>query len=261
MENHRLLTCINEFVKKERLMSLDTTVIKNVLAPLGHLRVAINLGNPVLAQRDSSGEFKGVSVDLARALAVELELPAKLVAFDAAGKVFEALEEGQWDLAFLAIEPVRAEKIAFSKPYVVIEGTYLVKSDSRFHSAADLDKTGITIAVGKGAAYDLYLSRTLGEASLLRAPTSADAVEVFLAKGLDAAAGVRQPLEQIAANRDDVRVLPDSFTQIRQAMAVPIQRSLAAGYVEEFIQRQLSNGFVARSLRQSGQGDVQVPAH
>lgn len=241
-------------------MSFDMADVKNILAPLGHLRVAINLGNPVLAQRDDGdGELKGVSVDLARAFASELDVPAKLHAYDAAGKVFEALEVGEWDLAFLAIEPVRAEKIAFSKPYVIIEGTYLVKTDSGFQGVADLDKSGVTIGVGKGAAYDLYLSRTLSNATLVRAPTSAGAVDIFLAERLDAAAGVRQPLEQFALQNDEVRVLLDSFTQIRQAMAIPIERTHAAAYVQDFIQRHIGSGFVAESLSNSGQGGVHVP--
>ncbi|MNQ56254.1 Bacterial extracellular solute-binding protein, family 3 [compost metagenome] len=188
-------------------------------------------------------------------------MPAKLHAYDAAGKVFEALEVGEWDLAFLAIEPVRAEKIAFSKPYVIIEGTYLVKTDSGFQGVADLDKSGVTIGVGKGAAYDLYLSRTLSNATLVRAPTSAGAVDIFLAERLDAAAGVRQPLEQFALQNDEVRVLHDSFTQIRQAMAIPIERTHAAAYVQDFIQRHIGSGFVAESLSKSGQGEVHVPPH
>ncbi|MFS2158436.1 ABC transporter substrate-binding protein [Pseudomonas sp. Pseusp122] len=230
------------------------------LAPSGTLRVAINLGNPVLAQPGPvGGDPVGVSVELARALAKQLGLPLRLITFDAAGKVFAALSQDQWDLAFLAIEPERAEQLAFSRPYVTIEGTYLVRRESPDQQTRDLDQPGRRIAVGHGAAYDLYLSRTLAHADLIRGPTSAAAVDLFLERALDAAAGVRQPLEQIAKAHPQVRVLPDSFTEIQQAMAVPRERELAAAYVDSFIEEQLRNGFVARALEFSGQRDVQVP--
>ncbi|WP_397453888.1 transporter substrate-binding domain-containing protein [Pseudomonas sp. NA-150] len=237
----------------------DVAVARSDLAPTGQMRVAINLGNPVLAQREeATGDLKGVSVALANKLAQELEVSIQLIPYDAAGKVFAALENELWDLAFLAIEPVRAEKIAFSTHYVSIDGTYIVSKESSVHSASELDVFGCRIAVGRGAAYDLYLSRTLQHAELIRAPTSAEAVDVFLEQSLDAAAGVRQPLERIARSNPELKVLLDNFTEIRQAMAVPKARSKAAEYVQAFISRQLSNGFVAKALADSGQQDARV---
>lgn len=240
-------------------MTLDIATVRGELAPSGELRVAINLGNPVLAQRDeTTGKLGGVSVALANALANELGIVAKLTPYDAAGKVFAALEEGLWDLAFLAIEPVRAEKIAFSSPYVSIDGTYLVRMDSPFHQASDLDGQGHRVSVGRGAAYDLYLSRTLKHAQLVRGETSASAVDLFLEQGLEAAAGVRQPLERFASSTPGVRVLADNFTEIRQAMAVPKARKIAAEFIENFLSRFVSNGFVAQALAESGQSDARV---
>jgi polar amino acid transport system substrate-binding protein len=240
-------------------MILDIAAVRGDLAPSGELRVAINLGNPVLAQRDeTTGNLGGVSVALASALANELGLVARLTPYDAAGKVFAALEDGLWDLAFLAIEPVRAEKIAFSSPYVSIDGTYLVRMDSSFQKAADLDGQGHRISVGRGAAYDLYLSRTLQHSELVRADTSASAVDLFLEQELEAAAGVRQPLERFARSTPGVRVLADNFTEIRQAMAVPKARKMAAEYIENFICRLVRDGFVARALAESGQSDARV---
>lgn len=237
--------------------TLDSSVLAD-LAPTGVLRVAINFGNPVLAQRDMSGNPAGVSTQLAKALAGELNVAIDFVTFDAAGKVFAALTESTWDLAFLAIEPVRSAEIEFSHPYVIIEGTYLVHAASVYQSVAQLDHLGARLAVGKGAAYDLYLSRTLSAAELVRAPTSAAAVEWFLEQGLEAAAGVRQPLEAFADKNEGYRVLADSFTEIRQAMAVPKGRKAGAEYVRAFLDRKISSGFVLNALLASGQGDVRV---
>src|SRR5688500_6517035 len=100
--------------------------LRSELAPTGKLRVGINYGNPVLATRDpANGELRGVAVDLARELGTRSGLPVELVAFDSAGKMFDAVKAGAWDVAFLAIDPGRADEIVFTAPYVEIEGTYL----------------------------------------------------------------------------------------------------------------------------------------
>ena len=178
------------------------------LAPTGTLRVAINFGNPVLAQPDPvTAKPMGVSVDLAREAADRLGVLLELIPYDSAGKVFSAVASSAWDIAFMAIDPVRAEKLSFTAPYVIIEGTYLVRANSPMQQVADLDGDGIQIAVGNGAAYDLYLSRALKHAQLLRAATSAAAIDLFVEQSLDAAAGVRQPLEAYAKQHNGYRVI------------------------------------------------------
>jgi polar amino acid transport system substrate-binding protein len=239
-------------------MSAITPAVLADLAPSGVLYAAINFGNPVLAQRGPDGAPQGVSVALAKALAAELGVVLEMRTFDAAGKVFAALEEGVWDLAFLAIEPVREAQIAFSEPYVIIEGTYLVEAQAPYRQVEDLDRPGLRLAVGKGAAYDLFLSRTLQHAQLERAETSASAVDLFIAQQLDAAAGVRQPLQKIANGDSRYRVLDGAFTAIRQAMAVPRGREAGAAYVRAFVERKKAEGFVAAALAESGQDGVTV---
>ena len=229
------------------------------LAPDGTLRAAINFGNPVLAQQAADGSPQGVSVQLAKALAAELGVLLEMVTFDAAGKVFAALDQNVWNIAFMAIEPVREAQVAFSEPYVAIEGTYLVRADSPFTHVDDLDKAGLKLAVGRGAAYDLYLSRTLQRAELHRAETSAGAVDLFLDKELDAAAGVRQPLEKFSAGHAGYRVIEGQFTSIRQAMAVPKERTAGAEYIQGFVVRQKASGLVRKALDETGQADVTVP--
>lgn len=240
-------------------MSPIAQQVLNDLAPNGILRAAINFGNPVLAQPGADGEPHGVSVALAKSLADELGVGLELRTYDAAGKVFAALEENAWTLAFLAIEPVRAAQISFSEPYVLIEGTYLVKADAPYSRIEDLDQPGLRLAVGNGAAYDLYLSRTLQHAELYRADTSAGAVDLFIDQHLDAAAGVRQPLEQVAARNPDCRVMQGAFTAIRQAVAVPRGRDAGSAYIRDFVERRLAEGFVRGALLASGQTDVSAP--
>lgn len=192
------------------------------LAPFGYLRVAINLGNPVLAQGDASAP-RGPSVELATALAQRLGVKARFTCHDAAAAVVAAAAD-EWDLAFLAVDPARADRVAFSAPYVEIEGTYVVRDDSPTQQVADLDRPGVRIAVGRGAAYDLFLSRALQHARIERADTSAAAIALFDQQRLDAAAGVRQPLQAWAAQHPGHRVLADRFTAIAQAVAAPAAR-------------------------------------
>jgi polar amino acid transport system substrate-binding protein len=232
---------------------------RSELASTGKLRAAINFGNPVLAQKDqASSEPRGVSVDLARELGRRLGVPVELVTYDAAGKVFEALKTGAWDIAFLAINPARATEIAFTAPYVVIEGTYLVPADSPLRTIQDVDRDGVRVAVGNKSAYDLYLTRTLKRAQLVRVPTSPEAIDVLLKDKLEAAAGVKQPLLLFAKTHPNVRVMDGRFMTIEQAMGTPRGREAAALYLREFVETMKASGFVARGLEKSGQGDATV---
>jgi len=219
------------------------------LAPTGKLRAAINFGNPVLAVKDAAtGEPRGVSVDLARELGRRLGVPVELVTYDAAGKVTEALKSGAWDVAFLAIDPVRAAEISYTPPYVVIEGYYLVPRDSLIRRNEDVDRPGIRIAVSTGSAYDLYLSRALKSATLVRTPVSDQVADMFIAQKLEVRAGVKQQLEADAVRIPGVRLLEGRFMVINQAMGTPRGREAASTYLRDFIEKMKASGFVAYSL-------------
>jgi len=226
-----------------------TPEVVSQLAPTGKLRAAINFGNPVLASKDpATGEARGVSVDLSRELAKRLGVPLEIVPFAAAGRVVEAVKTGAWDIAFVAIDPQRAKDMIQSPAYVVIEGSYLVPVNSPIRSNAEVDREGNRIVVGKGSAYDLFLSREIKRAMLVRAPTSPEVVSMMLSQNLEVAGGVRQQLEADAARAPGVRMLPGRFMTINQAMAVPKGRDAGARYVHDFIEEMKATGFVAQSL-------------
>ena len=240
-------------------MNLELTNAKKELLSTGKLRAAINFGNPVLAQRGPQGEPQGVSVALAKALAQRLETDLEIVPFDAAGKVVDAASQNAWDIGFLAIDPMRADQVSFTAPYVLIEGTYMVRATSPFTAIDQLDKQGVRISVGKGAAYDLFLTRDLQHAEIVRAATSAGAIELFLEDStIDAAAGVRQPLEATARAQAGLTVLPGYFTAIRQAMATPAKNTQALAFLKTFIEEMKASGFVAQALLESGQAEATV---
>jgi polar amino acid transport system substrate-binding protein len=226
------------------------------LAPTGTLRAGINHGNPILAQKDpATGDLRGVTVDLSRELARRIGVPIELVPYDAAGKMTDALKTGAWDVAFLAVDPGRASEISFSAPYLEIEGTYLVPADSPIRTIADVDVEGVRIAAGAKSAYDLFLSRSLTRARIVRAPTPVEAIDMFAADKLEAVAGVRQALVAASARIPGSRVLDDRFMVIAQAAGVPKGREAGARYLREFIEDAKASGLVAQALRDSGVGD------
>jgi polar amino acid transport system substrate-binding protein len=222
------------------------------LAPSGKLRAAINFGNPVLASRDpATGEPRGVSVDLARELARRLGVPLELVTFTSAGKVVEDVKSNAWDVAFVAIDPVRAADMDQTTPYVIIEGVYLVPVASPIKANAEVDRAGARVVVAKGSAYDLYLTRELKSAQLFRVATSAVVVDTLVAGNYEVAAGVRQQLEGDAKRVPNVRLLDGRFMVINQAMAVPKGRPAGARYLGEFVENVKASGFVADALRRN----------
>jgi polar amino acid transport system substrate-binding protein len=235
------------------MSTVSADVLKD-LAPTGTLRASINLGNIVLAQGTAENPG-GITPELARELARRLGVPVALSCFDAAGKAFEAMKAGQIDIVFLAIEPVRAAEIEFTAPYVIIEGVYMVPKDSNLKTPADVDRPGIRIGVNKASAYDLFLSRSLKNATLVRGEEGA---ELFIKEKLEAAGGVKQALQQFAKGRDDVRLLPERFMEIRQAMGTAKVRLAGAAYLRGFIEELKANGFVADALRRSNQPDAAV---
>ena len=240
-------------------MTNASSAVLSDLAPTGVLRAGINYGNPVLVQRDpAGGEPRGVAPDLARELARRLGVAIRFATYEGAGKMADAVKAGEWDVAFLAIDPERAAEITFTAPYVEIEGTYLVPQASPLRTIEDVDREGVRVAVGAKSAYDLYLTRHLARAQIVRSPTPAGVVDLFLSQGLEAAAGIRQPLEAAAREHPGLRVIEGRFMSIRQAGGTPKGREAGARYFAAFIEEAKASGFVRRALESSRQVDIAV---
>jgi len=239
----------------------DPSVLAD-LAPSRTLRAAINFDNTILASKDpATGEPGGISVELAREVARRLGIPVAFVPYYAAAKVVDGLDADAWDICFLAVDPKRAERIEFTPPYVVIEGAYLVPQASAIRDNAEVDRDGIRIAVSTGSAYDLYLSRHLKHATIVRATTAKDVIPMFVAQQLEVAAGVRPMLEADLRSTPGLRLLPGRFMAIRQAMGTPRGRDAGARWLTEFVEEMKGSGFVAESLaRNRAVGATVAPA-
>jgi polar amino acid transport system substrate-binding protein len=228
-------------------MAIDAERVAG-FTPTGRLRASINVGNPILAAREGN-TARGVSVDLARALAQRLGVELELLVFDTASRSVQAVSDDQADIGFFAIDPLRGEHIAFSAAYVLIEGSYLVRESSPIRANDEVDRPGRTVVVGKGSAYDLFLTRELRHASIARAPTSPAVVDTFIELGADVAAGVKQQLQADARRIGGLRLLEGRFMVIQLAMGMPKSRgAAAAAQLAVFVEEMKASGFVAAAL-------------
>jgi polar amino acid transport system substrate-binding protein len=229
------------------------SAVVSAFAPTGTLRASINLGNPILASQDARGVTTGVSVELAQAFAQRLGVGIELVVFGKAAASVDAVRNEQADIGFFAIDPARSEGLCFTAPYVLIEGSYLVRDSSALRDNAEVDRAGTRIAVGAGSAYDLFLTREIEHAEIVRVQGAPAVMAALRAGEVEVAAGIRQLLEAEAARAAGVRLLPDRFMVIQQAMGMPAGRGVeAAAVLAAFVEEMKASGFVAAALARHG---------
>jgi polar amino acid transport system substrate-binding protein len=235
--------------------SIDPKMIQS-FAPTGTLRVGINLGNPVLAGLDETTQKpKGVTIDIANEIGKRSGIPVELIPFKSAGSTVDAIKTGNIDLIFVAIDPVRGADVSYTPPYIQIEGAYMVKGDSALKTNEEVDRSGVEIVVGKGSAYDLYLTREIKNASLLRAASSQAVIDDFMAGKGNVAAGVKQQLESDAKRYTGLRMIPGRFMVINQAIGVPkarIEYEKTTAYLSAIIGDLKFSGFFAESMKHHG---------
>ena len=238
-----------------------TPAARSELAPTGKLRVGINYGNFLLVSKDpTSGEYRGIAVDLGRELGRRLDVPVDLVAFETAGKLADAVKAGAWDVAFLGNEPQRAAEIAFSPAYLEIEAGYLVPAGSPIRTMTEVDREGVRIAVAVNSAYDLYLSRSLKHATLVRVQGIQASYDIFVKDKLEVLSGLKPRLATDAATLPGSRVLEGRFTAVQQSVGTAQGRPAAAKYLGEFAQDVKTSGFVAQAIARHAVRGVSVAA-
>jgi len=229
------------------------------LAPAGTLRAGINYGNAILARKDpATGESSGVAIDLARELGLRLGVPVEIVAYDSVGTMVDGAKAGAWDIAFLGADPARAAEISFTAAYVELEATYLVPAGSPLRAIADVDRDGVRVAAPARAAYELFLSRSLQRARLVRAQGADAAVDLLVSGQVEALAGLRQALIAPAAKLPGSRILDGQFMAVQQAVGVPKGRDAGVTYLRGFVEEAKGSGLVARAIEKTGARGVSV---
>jgi polar amino acid transport system substrate-binding protein len=250
-----LLFFFSQISFSQPMNQIDPKMIQS-FAPTGTLRVGINLGNPVLAGLDTvTQKPKGVSIDIANEIGKRSGIPIELIPFQSAGSTVDAIKTGNIDLIFVAIDPVRGADVNYTPPYIQIEGAYMVKADSKLKVNEEVDRSGVEIVVGKGSAYDLFLTREIKNAALLRAASSQAVIDDFMAGKGNVAAGVKQQLESDAKRYNGLRMLPGGFMVINQAIGIPKARpefEKTTVYLSGIITDLKSSGFVANSMKRHG---------
>ena len=219
------------------------------LAPTGKLRAGMNLSNTLFTNKDAAtGELRGVAVDLMRELASRLGVPVDFVVHATPGDVADAVEKGTWDVAILAIEQARAQKIAFSPAMTEIEAAYVVHKDSKLHSVGEVDAPGVRISVPDKAGYELYLTRTIRNATLIRSKGTPAAIDLFKERRADVLAGLKPTLLDSVDKMPDARFLNGNFMTVNHGLGTPRERHAAAAYLKAFVEEMNASGFVARSI-------------
>ena len=227
-------------------------MIENVikqLAPKGYLRAAINLSNFLLVTgKESNGDPQGVSPDMAKALANELNVDIKLITFNRPGELADGILEDAWDIGNIANEPERAKSITFSLPYTTIESTFLIRNGLNINSLQDVDKKGIKIAVAERSAYDLWLTENIKNADLIRAKSIDESFSVFQENKYEVLAGLRPKLIDDIKKTTDCYILDEPFTFINQCIGSKPGNLEAKNFINNFVKKNIENGFIKNLL-------------
>ena len=233
--------------------------VKKELAPSGKLRVGLNYGNFLLVLKDSAdGSPNGIAPDLGRELGKRLGVPVEFVKFPEAGQLADGVRDDKCDVGFLGAEPQRANEIAFTRAYLEIPVTFLVPPGSKIKSIADVDQKGVRIAVSDRSAYDLYLSRNLKHATLVRAKGIEGSYQAYLKDKLEVLAGLKPRLASDAEKVPGSRVLDGQVTGVQQACGTTKKRIAGAKYLQEFIEDVKRSGLVAKTIDKHGVKGVNV---
>jgi len=240
-------------------MSDITPAVRADLVPSGKLRAGINYGNFILATKDrTTGESRGVAVDLLHELGRRLGVPAEIVAYDSVAVMGDAAPSGVWDIAFLGSDPAREALMSFTAAYLEIEATYLVPAGSPLRTADEVDREGVRVAAPARANYELFLSRNLKRARLI-STQGGDAAFDLLAKGeVDALAGLTQGLFGLAAKLPGSRLVEGRFMGVQQSIAVPKGRDAGLAYLRRVVEDAKASGLVARAIERTGARGVSV---
>jgi polar amino acid transport system substrate-binding protein len=229
------------------------------LVRAGELRVGLGLGVLMQAVKDpNTGELRGVALEIARALAARIGVRLVNIEYVRPGTVIEGLRTSAWDVSFLSVDPSRMEQADFSHAILLSDFTYLVAPGSTIRRVADADQTGVRIAVPRGDVADLYLSRELKRAELVRADTHLAAVDLLQSGGADAKASPRFTLVIEASGVPGSRILDDGFADVSFAAVVPRGHAARLSYINEFVEDAKSSGLVKRLTESLGLQSVKV---
>jgi len=242
------------------LAVLGGTAAANDLAPTGTLRATFIASNPVQAVTDAAtGEVRGPAAELTRELARRLGVPFRITGAQGVPGVIDSVRKGEADIGFVAFDPVRAAEVDFSQAYSLAQNTYVVLERSPIRSVNEIDRAGLRIGVGARDAGDLFLTRNLKQAELIRNPGgNLDVAVAKLNAGeIDAYAANRQRLSELLARVPGLRLLPDNFYGVEQSIIVA-KGNAGLSAVDRFLDEARASGLIAGAIARAGLVGVDV---
>ena len=228
-------------------------LIKHQLAPKGALRAGINLSNFLLvSSKSAGGSPEGISPDIAKRVAVRLDVPCEFIIFDRPGKLADAVTDDIWDIGNIAFEVERAQTVNFSNPYVLIEANFLVWKADDFRVNDDVNYESVRIAVSERSAYDLWLTKNFNSAKIIRVPSIQAAHDLFFEKKVGVLASLKPKILDDIKNNNDIRLIEPPFTAVKQSIGVPKGKPEAIKFINELISSSIKSGWIAARLETHG---------
>jgi polar amino acid transport system substrate-binding protein len=225
------------------------------LAKDGMIRAAYLATNPAHAVKDpKTGEARGVVIDLVQELGRVHAVKVTAIPLPNPAAVIDAVRKGEAEIGFVAYNPERAGPVEFSKPFLLVNQTFVVRDDSPIRSIADIDRQGRRLGATRADSIALYLGRTLKQGQLVQLDNSSpDAVYGMLKEGaIDAFGGNRQRLTDMTRGVAGFRLLPDDLYGVEQTIIVPGGRRDAQDAANKFIDDVRKSGFLQKSIERSG---------
>ncbi|MCX5733700.1 MAG: transporter substrate-binding domain-containing protein [candidate division NC10 bacterium] len=231
------------------------------IAPTGTLRAAYISSNLAQAVKDpTTGEYRGVSTDIAMELGRRNQVPVTILPLASAAAVLEAVQKGRADIGFVAPNPERMGIVLYSQIYMLVQQSFLVRDNSPIASVSDIDRPGRKIGANTGDSIAVYLKTWLKHATLVVSPDyTLKEASLWLADGkVDAFGGNRQRLRVSTQGIPGLRLLPDSLYGVPQAIAVANEKPELLAAVNQAIDELRSSGFLRDAVQRSGVDGIDV---
>ena len=236
-------------------------IISKKLVPTGVLRVGINMSNFLLINgKDSDGLPDGVSPDIGKRLARELNVECKLIQFKKPGLLADAVDEDMWDIGNIACEKERSKTIDFTNPYVNIDANFMFRKKDNLKTNGDINLPGIKIAVLERSAYDLWLTENFKNVELIRVNTIEESHQLFREDKVNVLAGLKPKLIEEIKTNNDFQIINSPFTYIKQSIGIKKGNPETLDFLNKFITNLIKEGYVENLLKKHNvQNKLSIP--
>ncbi len=237
------------------------TAIDTEIAPTGKLRMGLNASTTTLVTRTADGNFSGISVDLGKFIAEKLGMAYEPVVYASPATWTASFGKDEWDIGVTGRNATVGKLLDFGPDVILIESVFVAAPGREFTDAREVDRTGIKIAVSGNASADVFLSRTLKSAQIVRvAGDTASVIDVLRSRGkADVYATLAENASVIAERLPGAKIIPGVFNTVGFAVAMPKGRSsIAQARLAQIVNEAKAAGLVQKAVEKSGLKGVRV---